>query len=61
VKRPVGRPPLDHDDPSVPVSLRMPSKQFEDVCERAKADRMTMAEWIRHMLRSGAAENRKQK
>lgn len=49
-----GRPPLDPDDPSVQVSLRLPSKQFDATQKRADEARMTIAEWIRKMLADGS-------
>jgi hypothetical protein len=52
MKRP-GRPPLAADDPTVQVSIRLPSKQFDATQREADAARMTMAEWIRRMLDRG--------
>lgn len=51
MKRPPGRPPLDQADPSAQISLKLPSKQLAEVCERAQRNRMSMAEWIRFRLR----------
>ena len=45
--RPPGRPPLDDDDESVPVSTRMPSRQYDEMWQRARDARVTIAEQIR--------------
>ena len=47
MKRPPGRPPLDQWDASVKVSISLPSKQFDDICERARADGISVPEQIR--------------
>lgn len=49
-KRP-GRPALDPSDPSVPLTVSLPSKQLAAVSEHARQDRMTVQEWIRQTLR----------
>lgn len=46
-----GRPPLDKDDPSVPVSVSFPSKQLAAVEADARRERITVQEWIRRVLR----------
>lgn len=53
-KRPRGRPPIDPTDPSVPLTVRFPGKQLEDAAERARAERLTLPEWIRRALRDTA-------
>lgn len=50
-----GRPPLDPDDPSVLVSVRVTSKQFDATQKQADHERMTMAAWIRKMLARGSS------
>jgi hypothetical protein len=45
-----GRPPLDDDDPSVPVTIRMPSKQFAELCKRARREDVGVPEIIRRDL-----------
>jgi hypothetical protein len=57
-KRPSGHPPLDADDPSAQISVKLPSKQLADVCQAAQRERMTMPEWIRHTLRTSLDEKK---
>jgi hypothetical protein len=45
-----GRPPLDEADPSVSVSISMPSRQFAGYCARAHADDVSVPEIIRRDL-----------
>ena len=59
MKRTPGRPPLDDDDPSVPLSLSLPSQQLAACEDKAKADRLTVQEWIRRVLRSAAEPDNK--
>lgn len=47
MKKSPGRPPLDDDDESVPVSTRMPSRQYDDLSQRAKDARVSVAEQVR--------------
>ena len=57
--RPPGRPPLDKDAPSVPLTLTLSSKQLA-VCEAsARRERVTIQEWIRRVLWRAAPENKK--
>jgi len=46
-----GRPPLDRDDPSSQVHVRLPSKQYDAAARRAALERVSRAEWIRRALR----------
>jgi len=48
---PRGRPPLDRADPSVVVSVAMPSRAFDLICRRASVERLTVPEIIRRALR----------
>lgn len=50
-KRP-GRPRLDARDPSVPVTVSIPSKQLAAATAEAKAARLTLQAWIRRTLRA---------
>lgn len=59
MKRPPGRPPLDEEDPSVPLSLSLPAKQLRACEDSAKHDRLTVQEWIRRVLRHAAESNKK--
>jgi hypothetical protein len=54
MKRTPGRPPLDDDDPSVDMHLRMPSKQYDDAYVRARRERRTVPEQIRQDMRDAA-------
>ena len=45
-----GRPPLDPHDPSVPVAVRLPSRQYDDLLQRAQRERSTVADLIRRSL-----------
>ena len=50
MKRPVGRPPLDADDPSVPIHVTLPSKQFEELCKRARRQDLSIPEYLRRLI-----------
>jgi hypothetical protein len=50
MKRSPGRPPLDDEDPSVSVSISMPSKQFAAFCKRARHDDESVPAIIRRDL-----------
>ena len=52
-KRPRGRPPIDPTDRSVQISFKLPGKQLEDAAARASAERLTLPEFIRRLLRDG--------
>jgi hypothetical protein len=54
MKRAPGRPPLDDDDPSVDVHLRMPAKQYDATYDRARRERMSVPELIRQDIREAA-------
>lgn len=45
-----GRPPLDADDPSTIVSIRMPSRLFDRVYKHATEQRTTVRDVIRTTL-----------
>jgi len=47
-----GRPPLDRDDPSQLLHLRIPSKQYAATTTQALRERLTRAEWVRRTLRA---------
>jgi hypothetical protein len=46
-----GRPPLDDRDPSVNVSIKMPSRQYDALFEQAQRERVSLPEVIRRRLR----------
>lgn len=49
MRRP-GRPPLDEKDPSVKLTITMPSKQMINLCTQAQQERRTLQELVRHIL-----------
>lgn len=50
-KRPSGRPRLDPDDSSVPITVRLPSKAYDHVYAAAQRHHVTVPEAIRRSLR----------
>ena len=48
-KRP-GRPPLVEGDTTTPVTIRVPSKEYDRACERATRDRVNVPDIIRRGL-----------
>lgn len=52
-RRRLGRPPIDHDDPSVSVSIRLPSRAYDDAYERARQAGVSLPEQLRRDLRTG--------
>lgn len=46
----IGRPRVDPDDQSVPVSLTLPARQYDQVFADAQRDRVSLAEAIRRRL-----------
>ena len=51
--KPRGRP--RNVDPTVTLSLRVTTKQFDATDAAARAERLTMGEWIRRVLRDAAS------
>lgn len=49
-KRP-GRPPLDDHNPSVQVSFRLPTPDYDHLIQRASRERVTVADVIRRAVR----------
>lgn len=45
-----GRPPLDAADPSVKVSISLPSKAFDEFCALARQQDMSVPEVIRRAI-----------
>jgi hypothetical protein len=43
---------LDETDPSVSVTIRLPSKQMIDLCAQAHKERRTLPDLIRYLLKS---------
>jgi hypothetical protein len=56
IRRP-GRPPLDEADPSVEMCLTIPSKRYDDLYARARAERVTVPEVIRRVLTQQLQKN----
>jgi len=46
-----GRPPLDATSPSVRVDLRFSQHQYEFTAARAHASRVSVAAWVRTLLK----------
>ena len=46
-----GRPPVDRTDPSVPVHVKLPSRQYDAVFVRAAAAGVSVPEIVRRDLR----------
>jgi hypothetical protein len=59
MKRPPGHPPLDDDDASVPVHVKMPSKQYDETYDRAQRARVSVPEQIRRDMREAEKRNPK--
>jgi|KBSSwiStaDraftv2_1062776.scaffolds.fasta_scaffold09316_8 hypothetical protein len=59
MKRAPGHPPLDDEDDSVPVCVKMPSKQYDDAYKRAKHARVSVPEQIRRDMREAEKRNPK--
>ena len=59
IKRPPGRPRLAADEDSVPVHLTMTASQYDETCQRAKRDRMTVPERIRRDVAAVQKKNSK--
>jgi hypothetical protein len=45
-----GRPPVDPDDPSVPVHVKLPSQQYDQACQKASQEHLSLPELIRQAL-----------
>jgi hypothetical protein len=52
-----GRPPLDRTDASVQVTLKMPSRQYDDAYQRASAARVSVPEILRRDLRRASEQD----
>jgi len=59
-KRPPGHPPLDDDDDSVPIHVKMTTTQYDDTYRRARRARVSVPEQIRRDVRE-ASEKRNPK
>ncbi len=54
--RRTGRPPLDASHPSVHVSLRLPSSQYDALYLEAQRERLNVSDIIRRRLSSAEDE-----
>lgn len=45
-----GRPPVDDDDPSEQICLKLPSRQFDALDREAKIERVSVQDIIRREL-----------
>jgi predicted DNA binding CopG/RHH family protein len=54
-----GRPPLDRTDPerSVPICLRLPSRAYDRVHDRASAAGVSVPELLRRTLRQAETDD----
>ena len=51
--KPRGRP--RNADPTVTLSLRVSTKQYDQTYASARAERLTIGDWIRRVLRDAAS------
>ena len=49
VARP-GRPPLDDDDPSVSVHVKVPGQTFDQLYEKSRRERVSMPALVRRAI-----------
>lgn len=61
MKRPPGRPPLDANDPSVPIHVTLPSKKFDELCKRARRQDLSLPEYLRRLIYGNTYEEKKTK
>jgi len=54
-----GRPPLDPLDPSIKVTISLPTKQFDRYCAAARRQDMSLPEVIRRALSEPPNKTRK--
>jgi len=47
-----GRPRLDHNDQTVGVHIKLPSRQYDEACQQAKQQRVSLPEYIRRALKA---------
>jgi hypothetical protein len=45
-----GRPPLVAGDTSTPITVRVPTREFDRACQQAARDRVPVAELVRRAL-----------
>jgi predicted DNA binding CopG/RHH family protein len=57
-RRRPGRPPVAQDDPSVPITVSVPSKQLAAYKADAQQHHLTIQNWIRRQLRAASHARR---
>jgi predicted DNA binding CopG/RHH family protein len=57
-RRRPGRPPVAQDDPSVPLTVSVPSKQLAAYKADAQQHHLTIQNWIRRVLRDATQARR---
>lgn len=55
-----GRPRLDAQSPTVPVSVYLPSKTYDRLCVEARRDGGTLSEYIRQVLNKNMDKSTKE-
>jgi len=58
MKRPRGRPSLEPKTPSVDVTVRLSTKQYDTTYAHAHAARLTLSEWIRRALHASTSSGK---
>lgn len=54
--KPRGRPPLVDDDETTPVTIRVPTRLYDQTCKRADQDRVKVPEAIRRAIKRYVGE-----
>lgn len=54
-----GRPRLDDDSETVPVTVKMSAAEYDRTYQRAKTERVSVSEQIRADLRRAASDRKK--
>lgn len=58
MKRSPGRPPLDEQDATAQISVKLPAKQLSELCAQASRERKTLPQLIRDRLRPVILQNK---
>jgi hypothetical protein len=58
-RRPPGRPRIDPDNPSFPVHVGLSVKQYDEIFQRARQARQSLADFIRRQLREPERQPRR--
>jgi hypothetical protein len=57
-RRPPGRPSLKPNEPSVALGFRLAGSEFDAAYARARAERVTVNDWIRRLVRNATRDPR---